>query len=67
MCGQYRQPVLDAVGIVTAEYSPDQRAFRIAPDYEPINVSKKVVRIIASYTDYVNRTVWRKGEALIPE
>jgi UDP-N-acetylglucosamine 2-epimerase (non-hydrolysing) len=29
-------------------------------DYETDNVSKKVVRIIVSYTDYINRTVWKK-------
>ena len=32
----------------------------LPPDYLERNVSRKVVQIIQSYTDYVNRTVWRK-------
>ena len=36
------------------------RDFKIVKDYDVDNVSKKIVRIIQSYTDYVNRVVWRK-------
>ena len=32
----------------------------ILKDYEADNVSKKILRIILSYTDYINRTVWHK-------
>ncbi|KAB2921682.1 MAG: UDP-N-acetylglucosamine 2-epimerase (non-hydrolyzing), partial [Bacteroidetes bacterium] len=38
------------------------RPFRVIHDYEPENVSKKVLRIILSYIGYVNRTVWRRYE-----
>jgi len=59
MCGLKRDKVLHAVDVVTSQHSDDPRAFRTVGDYEANNVSKKIVRIILSYTDYVNRTVWR--------
>ncbi|GAB4143969.1 MAG: UDP-N-acetylglucosamine 2-epimerase (non-hydrolyzing) [Planctomycetaceae bacterium] len=60
MCGLKRDKVLNAVDVVTSQHSDDIPAFRTVADYEANNVSKKVVRIILSYTDYINRTVWRK-------
>lgn len=61
MCGLQPARVLEAVAVVTAQHSPKERRFRVVPDYEADNVSAKVVRIILSYTDYVNRTVWHKS------
>lgn len=60
MSGLKRKDVLDAVRVVMRQRSDSARVFRPVPDYEANNVSKKVVRLIFSYTDYVNRTVWRK-------
>ena len=52
--------VLDAIDLAVAHYSGRKNPFRVVPDYTADNVSQKVARIIVSYTDYVNRTVWRK-------
>jgi UDP-N-acetylglucosamine 2-epimerase (non-hydrolysing) len=61
MAGLKKDSVLNAIGIVTAQAQDCPRGFRMVPDYMVNNVSKKVVRIIFSYIDYVNRTVWSKG------
>jgi UDP-N-acetylglucosamine 2-epimerase (non-hydrolysing) len=61
MAGLGKEAVLNAINIVTAQVKECPRGFRIVPDYDVDNVSKKVVRIIISYIDYVNRTVWSKG------
>jgi len=60
MCGLKSGRVIESVEIVTAHHSKKNRPFRLVRDYDVDNVSKKVLRIILSYTDYVNRTVWRK-------
>jgi len=58
MCGLKAERVLESVDIVVKQHSDDKREFRLVPDYDVDNVSKKVLRIIESYTDYVKRTVW---------
>ena len=60
MTGLRKDTILDAIELVTGQYAEDRGCIRGIPDYTPENVSKKVVRIIMSYTDYVNRTVWHK-------
>ena len=60
MCGLKKDRVMEAVKIVTDQFCGDKRLFRMVNDYKAKNVSEKVVRIIASYTDYVNRVVWQK-------
>ncbi len=59
MCGLKAERVLEAVDVVVSQHSKDSRQFRFVNDYDTDNVSKKVLRIIVSYVDYVNRTVWR--------
>jgi UDP-N-acetylglucosamine 2-epimerase (non-hydrolysing) len=62
MSGLRRAAVLDAVKTVRAQWEESPHRFRTVADYDADNVSKKVVRIVMSYTDYVNRTVWHKGQ-----
>ena len=52
--------VMDAMAVLDSQPRGENRALRIVRDYEPDNVSEKVLRIILSYTDFVNRRVWRK-------
>jgi len=60
MSGLKAERVLDAVRIVTQQHNKAERPFRIIPDYEGGLVSQKVLRIVLSYVDFVNREVWSK-------
>ncbi len=60
MCGLFKEKVLDSIDVVVAQHLDKSSSFRLISDYDVDNVSKKVLRIILSYTDYVNRTVWNK-------
>ncbi|UCH19580.1 MAG: UDP-N-acetylglucosamine 2-epimerase (non-hydrolyzing), partial [Deltaproteobacteria bacterium] len=60
MCGLKADRVLESIEVVTSHYSKGDRIFRLVQDYDTENVSKKILRIILSYTDYINRTVWYK-------
>jgi UDP-N-acetylglucosamine 2-epimerase (non-hydrolysing) len=60
MCGLCKDAVVKSIDIVTSQFIRGNRAFKLISDYDSDNVSKKVLRVIMSYTDYVNRTVWYK-------
>ena len=60
MSGLKAEDVVNAIEVTTSQYSRNLREFKFVQGYDSDNVSKKVVRIIMSYTDYVNRTVWFK-------
>jgi UDP-N-acetylglucosamine 2-epimerase (non-hydrolysing) len=58
MCGLKTGEVLDAVKVVCEQFT-DYGPMRQVADYLAPAVSRKIVRIVMSYTGYVNRTVWR--------
>lgn len=60
MSGLKKDSVLAAVKVITSQHQAGARVIPLVPDYEGGPVSLQVVRVVLSYTDYVNRTVWRK-------
>ena len=61
MSGIERERVMEAINIVVNHHKRNPNYIKIINDYNVENVSIKVVRIILSYIDYINRTVWKKG------
>jgi UDP-N-acetylglucosamine 2-epimerase len=62
MVGLEIDRVRQGLAILAGQARGNDRSLRMVEDYAVPNVSDKVVRIILSYTDYVNRVVWRKYE-----
>tara|TARA_Y100000768_G_scaffold385395_1_gene371418 strand:- start:122 stop:1252 length:1131 start_codon:yes stop_codon:yes gene_type:complete len=60
MVGLEKERIIQGLNILEDQPSGNTRILREVDDYKAPNVSDKVVRIIHSYTDYVNRVVWRK-------
>jgi len=60
MVGLDVERVMQGLNILAQQPRGDERALRMVQDYEPANVSDKILRIILSYTDFVNRRVWRR-------
>jgi len=61
MAGLKKERVLDAIRVIISQRSSPGQVVQPVRDYENPCVSKQVLRVVESYTDYVNRTVWRKG------
>jgi UDP-N-acetyl-L-fucosamine synthase len=60
MVGLNTERIMQALKIIEKQKRGEERSLRQVLDYSMPNVSEKVVRIIISYTDYINRVVWKK-------
>ena len=61
MTGLKKERILQSINIVVTQFNSSKRGItKIVNDYDVDNFSIKVVRAILSYTDYINRTVWKK-------
>ena len=60
MVGLSQERIMQALEVLETQKRGEQRILRPVSDYSMPNVSDKVVRIIVSYTDYINRVVWSK-------
>ena len=66
MSGLRKERVLDAVRVVLSQHAGPGRVMQPVQDYEAGAVSKQVLRVVLSYVDYVNRTVWSKANTVRP-
>jgi UDP-N-acetylglucosamine 2-epimerase (non-hydrolysing) len=60
MTGLEWDRITECLGVLESQRRHDTRTLAMVRDYNAHNVSEKVLRIILSYTDYVNRTVWHR-------
>jgi UDP-N-acetylglucosamine 2-epimerase (non-hydrolysing) len=60
MSGLRKERVLDAVRVIVSQHVRSVRAMPPVQDYGAGAVSKQVLRVVLSYVDYINRTVWSK-------
>jgi len=60
MSGLKKTGVLEAVKVIVSQHDKSSRVMHAVGDYEAGPVSKQVLRVVMSYVDYVNRTVWSK-------
>lgn len=58
LVGLNQERIMQGLSILTAQKRGEERTLRLVSDYAMPNVSDKVLRILTSYTDYINRVVW---------
>ena len=60
MPGLNLEKVESCLKVLESQKSYQKRILNIVQDYKSETVSEKIVRIILSYTDYVNQFIWKK-------
>jgi len=60
MTGMNAERIYQAIAVLETQKRGEQRNVALVADYQADNVSEKVLRLLHSYTDYVNRVVWKK-------
>jgi len=61
MSGLKKDRVLESIRVIVAQHDKQKRIMSPVDDYENPMVSKQILRIVLSYVDYINRTVWSKN------
>jgi len=61
MVGLEKDRIFQALQVLESNHEGINNSSRLHLDYEVPNVSEKVLKILLSYTDYINRVVWRKS------
>ena len=60
MSGLKKDRIIQSINVIISQSVTNKRVMKLVSDYDVNNFSKKIVRIIFSYINYINRTVWRK-------
>jgi UDP-N-acetylglucosamine 2-epimerase len=58
--GQNIDRIMQGISILATQSRGEERTLKLVNDYSPDNVSYKVLRIIQSYTDFINKKIWKK-------
>lgn len=61
MTGLNKESILHAIEVTVAHFKESKEPFETVKDYQVENVSRKVLKIILSYTDFINRNTWHKN------
>jgi len=59
MTGINKDRIMQALELLSKQKRNKDRTLNIVQDYDVVNISEKIIRIIISYTDYIKQNIWR--------